>query len=94
MSNQLDPNNYSLMCRCPLKEAAAIRELAVQSGKTMSAFVAGLVHEATKGVELTPKTEKWMHKRFVANKKIRARADRAAAKCRTRARVKKNEPND
>lgn len=84
MSNQLDPNNYSLMCRCPLNEAAAIKDLAEQNGKTMSAFVAGLVHEATKGVELTLKTQKWMHKRFVANKKIRARADRAAAKGRCR----------
>ena len=89
MSNQLDPNNYSLMCRCPLRDAAAIRDLAEQNGKTMSAFVAGLVHEAAKGVELTPKTQKWMHKRFVANKKIRARADRVAAKGRCRR--KKNE---
>lgn len=90
MSNQLDPNNYSLMCRCPLIEAAAIKDLAEQSGKTMSAFVAGLVHEVAKGVELTPKTQKWMHKRFVANKKIRAKADRAAAKerCQRKQRTK------
>ena len=92
MSNQLDPNNYSLMCRCRLKDAAAIRDLAEQNGKTMSAFVAGLVHEAARGVELTPKTQKWMHNRFVANKKIRARADRAAAKGRRR--TKRLEPND
>ena len=86
MSNQLDPNNYSLMCRCPLKDAAAIRDLAEQNGKTMSAFVAGLVHEAAKGVELSPKTQKWMHKRFVANKKSRANADRETAKGRYRIR--------
>lgn len=86
MSNQLDPNNYSLMCRCPLCDAAAIRDLAARNGKTMSAFVAGLVHEAAKGVELTPKTLKWMHKRFVANKKIRAKADRETAQGRYRIR--------
>ena len=90
MSNQLDPNNYSLMCRCSLKDAAAIRELAEQSGKTMSAFVAGLVHEAARGVEITSKTRKWMQKRFAANKKIRARADRAAAKGRRRCKKRSN----
>lgn len=86
MSNQLDPNNYSLMCRCRLKDAAAIRDLAEQNGKTMSAFVSDLVHEAAKGVELTPNAEKWMRKRFVANKKSRAKADRETAKGRYRIR--------
>ena len=74
------------MCRCRLQDAAAIRDLATQNGKTMSAFVADLVHEAAKGVELTPKTLKWMHKRFVANKKIRAKADRETAQGRYRIR--------
>lgn len=86
MSNQLDPNNYSLMCRCRLQDAAAIRDLATQNGKTMSAFVADLVHEAAKGVELTPNARKWMHRRFVANKKIRAKADRETAQGRYRIR--------
>ena len=86
MSNQLDPNNYSLMCRCRLKDAAAIRDLAEQNGKTMSAFVSDLVHEAAKGVALTPNAEKWMRKRFVANKKSRAKADRETAKGRYRIR--------
>lgn len=78
MANQLDPNKYSLMCRCQLADAAAIRDLAQASGKTMSAYVASLIHSAVGNVTLTPKTEKWMLKRFLANKRTRARADRAA----------------
>lgn len=86
MSNQLDPNNYSLMCRCPLQDAAAIKDLAKEAGKTMSAFVADLIHEVTDGVELTASTQKWMRKRFAANKKIRAKADRETAQGRYRIR--------
>ena len=84
MSNQLDPNNYSLMCRCSLRDAAAVKDLAKQRGKTMSAFVAELIHGVADGVELTASTQKWMRKRFAANKKTRAKADRETAKGRYR----------
>lgn len=79
MANQLNPNNYSLMCRCPLQDAAAAKVLAKESGQTLSGFVAALIHEKVQGVELTERDEKWIAKKYRINKKVRARADRKAA---------------
>lgn len=84
MANQLNPNTYSLMCRCPLEDATAVRVLAEENGVTMSAYVAGLIHKATDGVELPPHAQKWMRKRYAANKKTRAKADRETANGRFR----------
>ena len=80
MANQLNPNKYSLMCRCPLKDAAAAKVLAKESGQTLSGFVAALIHEKVQGVELAECDQKWIAKKFRINKKARARADRKAAR--------------
>ena len=79
MANQQNPNTYALMCRCPLKDAAAARALAGESGLTLSGFVANLIHERVRDVDLSERDKKWIAKKYRINKKIRARADRKAA---------------
>jgi len=45
MSNQQNPHAYSLMCRCPLRDAAKVKTKADKNGLALSAYVAKLIKE-------------------------------------------------
>lgn len=79
MSNQQDPNMYSLMCRCPLEDAARLRLKARERGLPMSAYVARLIQCDIGTIALTGTERKWMAERLDANKIKRAKADEETA---------------
>jgi len=75
MANQHNPNIYSLMCRCPLRDAAKLRTKANSKGVPLSAYVADLVR-ADVGTSLLSDDEKqWVSKRLEANIEKRKKAD-------------------
>ena len=84
MANQINPNTFSMMCRCPLKDAAIIRKRALGEGVTVNAYMANLIHEHVKYEEPRPELENWIAERYEANLQIRARADEDTAAGRYR----------
>ena len=79
MSNQQDPNVYSLMCRCPLEDAARLRLKAKERGLPMSAYVAKLIQGDIKQVSLSGSDREWIEERLDANMLKRAKADKKTA---------------
>lgn len=89
MANQINPNTFSMMCRCPLKDAAIIRKRAFREGVTVNACMANLIHEHVKYEEPGPEMENWIAERYEANLQIRARADEDTAAGRYRSKPPK-----
>jgi len=76
MANQHNPNIYSLMCRCPLRDAAKLRTKAIAKGIPLSAYVAELVR-ADVGSDLLSDDEKqWVSRHLEANIENRKKADK------------------
>ena len=60
MSCKPSIDTYSMMCRCPVGNAARIKLLADEVNVTISNFVAEMVNERVKGVPLTEKAKEWI----------------------------------
>ena len=79
MSCKPSIDTYSMMCRCPVGNAARIKLLADEANVTISNFVAEMVNERVKGVPLTEKAKEWIAAHREKNKVRREKVDEAFA---------------
>lgn len=79
MSCKPSIDTYSMMCRCPVGNAARIKLLADEANVTISNFVAEMVNERVKGVPLIEKAKEWIAAHREKNKVRREKVDEAFA---------------
>lgn len=75
MANQHNPNIYSLMCRCPLHDAAKLRTKANTKGVPLSAYVADLVRADVGSSTLSDDEKQWVSEHLESNIEKRKKAD-------------------
>lgn len=85
-------NTYSMMCRCPLKDAARIKALADKDKLTVSGYMAKMVSEKVKEVPITSAEEEWIAEHKEMNAARRARVDEAFATGKYKLRRKPGRP--
>ena len=60
MACQMDPNVYGFMCRCPMEDAAKLKQLADEAGMTLSGYLAAIIHWKVSDVALKPELDGWV----------------------------------
>lgn len=79
MACQSNPKTYSFVVRCPLEDGAALKSLADDVGKTVSAYVAKMVRLHIGERNLNEKEKLWVSQHLEANLIRRAKADEKTA---------------
>ena len=80
MSNQGNPNNFSMMCRYPLEDAAVIKFRAEAAGLTVNAYMASLIRKHVGGALIDQEMQNWIDAHRAMNLEARAKADKEVAK--------------
>ena len=73
--NQNNPETYALTARCPIDDAARLRTIARLQGKTLSALVAELIHQAAQKACVAPGDLVWAKERRSKNERRRRLQD-------------------
>ena len=73
--NQNNPETYALTARCPIEDAARLRTAARLQGKTLSALVAELIHQAAQNACVSQRDLAWADERRTKNARRRSLQD-------------------
>ena len=79
MACQMDPKVYGFMCRCPMRNAAKLKQLADAAGMTLSGYLAQMIAERVADVELEEYLNAWMDDQYQRNLKKRKYQDEKTA---------------
>ena len=79
MACQMDPKVYGFMCRCPMRNAAKLKQLADAAGMTLSGYLAQMIAERVADVELEEYLNAWMGDQYQRNLKKRKYQDEKTA---------------
>ena len=79
MACQMNPNLYCVTSRCPMEDAARLKQLADAEGVTMSCFVAKMIAEKVAGVEIQEYLKEWMAEQLERNMEHRKYQDEKTA---------------
>lgn len=79
MANQINPNTFAMMCRVPLRDAAAIRKRAEKDGLTVNAYMSAFIHDHVKDDETDVVMDEWIKEHYELNLAKRAKVDELTA---------------
>ena len=67
MACQMNPNVYGFMCRCPMQDAAKLKQLADDSDMTLSGYLARMINEKVANVNLKDELNVWIFEQTERN---------------------------